>query len=282
MKPRLVLLLLVGAVTGIIISVSGCCVSWWWQERKQYERTQQLSAAMEGLELIRVETSFGNLKISGADTTDCNVTAGITGQAPTADEAKKLAEQTQIILETEGKTLVVKAEKPHLKRNRCIAVAYDIIVPKRTGINCKTSYGDIKLANIEGDIESNTSFGDVVAENISGRVQLDTSYGDIDCKQITSSDFSAKSSFGDIETVFSDSCPPALKAIITTSYGDIDMDVPLSFAGDIAVETGFGKIRTQLPISVKGEISKSRLTGKVGEGNGSLDLKTSFGSITIR
>ena len=241
-----------------------------------------MSAAMAGIERISVDTSFGDIKINGADTTDCNVTARITGHAPTAEEAKQLAEQTQIKLETDGKTLVVRADKPHLKHNRSIGIAYDIIVPKRTAIKFKTSFGSIKLKNIEGDIDSHTSFGGIDAEEISGKMRLDTSYGDVDCRQITSADFSAKSSFGKMNINFSDSCPVDLKTKITTSYGDIVMDVPSSFAGDIAVETSFGKIKTDLPIIVKGEITRTRVTGTIGDGIGKLDLKTSFGSITIK
>lgn len=282
MKGRLVSLLLVGAVAGIIISVSGCCVCWCWKGQEHYERTESLSAAMAGLERISVDTSFGDVKINGADTTDCSVTAKITGQAPTAEEAKQLAEQTQIKLETDGKTLVVRAEKPHVGHNRSIGIAYDITVPTKTAIKCKTSFGGIKLANIEGDIDSHTSFGGIDAEKIAGRMLLDTSYGKVDCKQITSADFTAKSSFGKIEVGFSDSCPANVSAKIETSYGEVDVDLPSTFAGQVSVETSFGKIKTDLPILVKGEFGKDRLTGTVGEGAGKLDLKTSFGNVTIK
>ncbi|MFH1371200.1 MAG: DUF4097 family beta strand repeat-containing protein [Planctomycetota bacterium] len=282
MKPRLVLALLAGTVGGIIILVSGCCICWGWRGQEQYERTESFSAAMEGVERISVDTSFGDIKIIGADTNDCNVIAVITGQAPTAEEAKQLAEQTRITLETDGNTLVVKVDKPHLKRNRSIGISYDIVVLKQTGIKCQSSYGYIKIVNIEGAIESHTSYGDVIADNITGRMQLETSYGDVDCKQITSSDFTAKSSFGDIAVDFSDICPEALKAGIKTSYGDIVMDAPSNFAGDVSLETSFGKIRTEVPITVKGEFGKDHLKGTIGEGAGKLDLKTSFGSVTIK
>jgi DUF4097 and DUF4098 domain-containing protein YvlB len=237
---------------------------------------------MTGLERISVDTSFGDVKINGADTTDCNVTAKITAKAPTAEEAKQLAEQTQIKLETDGKTLVIKADKPHLKHNRSIGIAYDITVPTKTIIKCKTSFGGIKLANIEGDIDAHTSFGEIDAEETNGKMQLDTSYGEVDCERITSADFTAKSSFGKIEVGFSDSCPANLSAKIETSFGEIDLRMPRNFAGHIAVETSFGKINTDLPILVKGGFGKDRLTGTIGDGPGSLDLKTSFGNVTIK
>ncbi len=282
MKSSLVSLLLIVSVVGTITGVSGCCFCWNWGGQEKYERTESLSAPMEGLEKMSVDTSFGDVKIIGKDTTKCSIVAKITGNAPTDEEARQLAEETQIKLETDGKTLAIRAEKPHLKNNRSIGVAYDITIPMKTCVNCKTSFGDVELINIEGDIDSHTSFGDVDIEKISGKMQLDTSYGDVDCKQITSADFSAKSSFGKMDIDFSDSCPADLKAKIETSYGEIDLHPPENFAGHIAVETSFGKIKTDLPILVKGEFGKDRLTGTIGKGNGLLDLKTSFGNVAIK
>jgi DUF4097 and DUF4098 domain-containing protein YvlB len=282
MNRRLASLLLAGFAVGVIIAVCGCCINFGWLNQERYERTEQVSAAMAEAEQISVDTSFGEITISGAQTNDCNVTARITGQAPTADEARALAEQTHIKLETEGKTLVVKAEKPHVRNHRSITISYDIIVPTKTSIKCKSSYGEIKLTNIRGDVTAHTSFGDIAAENITGRVQLNTSYGKVDCRQITCAEFAANSSFGDIEVSFANDCPNDLSAKITTSYGGIDADVPINFAGEVVVETSFGKIKTEVPLMIKGDLGRTRLTGTVGEGNGKLELKTSFGSVTIR
>jgi hypothetical protein len=237
---------------------------------------------MAGLEQISVDTSFGEITIKGADTTDCNVTAKITGQAPTADEAKSLAEQTQIKLETNGKTLVIKAEKPHVKHNHSIGIAYDITVPVKTSINCKTSFGEVQLENITGDVVAHTSFGQLKAKNITGKIELNTSYGEVDCREITTGDFFAKTSFGEMDIIFSDACPADMKAKIETSFGELDADIPQNFAGSITAETRFGNIKTDLPITIKGEFGKDRFSGKIGDGAGKIDLKTSFGEVTIK
>ena len=254
-----------------------------------YERTESLSASMAGLERIKIDTSFGNVKIIGTDTTECNVTAEINGQAPTLDEARQLAEQTKITLATEGKVLVFKVEKPSTSNNyiyranlRSIGISYDVTVPTRTGIKCETSFGNVELKNITGDIDAKTSFGKIDAENITGRVQLDTSYGEVDCKGITTGDFRATSSFGKMDIAFSDACPADIRAKIETSFGDVDVDIPPNFAGDVAVETSFGSVKTELPITIKGDFGKTRLNGSIGQGKGKMELKTSFGSIKIK
>jgi hypothetical protein len=247
-----------------------------------YERTESLSASMAGLERIKIDTSFGSVKIISADTTECSVTATINGQAPTLEEAKQLAEQTKITLVPEGKVLIFKVERPTLSNNRSIGVSFDVTVPARTGIKCETSFGAVELKNITGDIDAKTSFGKIYAENITGKVQLDTSYGEVDCDKITTDNFSAKSSFGKMDIDFSAACPADIRAKIETSFGDVDVAVPPNFAGDVAVETSFGSVKTDLPITVKGDFGKTKLYGSIGQGKGKIDLKTSFGSIKIK
>ena len=282
MKPRLISLLLVSCIIATVITISGCCMCWGWNGKEKYEKTESLSAPMAGIEKLSVDTSFGEVKIRGAETADCNVTARITGNAPTAEEAKHLAEQTQIKLETDGKTLVIKADKPYLGHNRSVGIAYDITVPTKTSINCKTSYGQVELKNITGNIVAHTSFGQINADNITGKIELNTSYGEVDCEKITTDDFLAKSSFGKIDIDFTDACPADMTVKVNTSFGNIKEDIPSYFAGGVIVETSFGKIKTDLPITIKGEFGKDRFSGKIGDGSGKLDLKTSFGEVTIK
>jgi DUF4097 and DUF4098 domain-containing protein YvlB len=278
MNHRLGVLLFVVVIASILV----CLVSCKRLTKERYETIQQVSAPTTGIEQLSVDTSYGDIKIKGADTNDCNVSAKITAEATNYDEAKSLAEQTKITLEPKGKTLFVRAQKPEIKDNRSIGISYTIVVPKNIGLECKTSYGNIKLANTIGDITANTSYGDIIVETVSGKLQLTTSYGKVDCKQITCADISANSSFGDLFVRFSEDSPIDLKAKISTSYGDIYADVPLNFAGDVFIDTSFGKIKTDLAIVLKGELNKSHLAGTIGHaGKGVLELKTSFGSVKI-
>jgi len=57
---------------------------------------------------------------------------------------------------------------------------------------------------------------------------------------------------------------------------------PPEFTGQVELATSHGSIKTDLPITVKGKISNKRIRGTIGEGNGMLRLKTSFGSIKIK
>lgn len=224
----------------------------------KYKRTENLSAPLEpGLNLV-AETNAGSISVTGADVNDCSVTATIFVKAPTEEEAKEIAEKVKIKAETADKTLIVKAEKPPVKKKRSIGISFEIIAPKQTDVKCSSSFGTIKLADIRGNVKAKTSSGSITAENIKGSAQLDTSFGSINCINISDGDIKLKTSSGKITLT---------KAV----FGDCD------------AHTSFGSI------------TSSELTGnslKLKSNSGSINLTevsadttnihTSFGRITCR
>jgi len=266
-----------------LAAVVGCCINIGNWCRAKVERTDHLSAPMTEVEAMSAQTSFGEVTVTGRDdVNECSVTAHITVQAPSEEEAGQILNQVQVALEPQGKTLVIKTKQPHLKSRRSIGVDLNIILPTQTRIDCSTSFGEIKITNIKGDVKAETSFGAIQAENVTGKIHLDTSHGAIRCRQIVSSDFAANTSFGEINVSFGDTGPNDITAKLTTSFGAIEVAAPPSFAGQVDSQTSFGSIKTELPLTVKGDFSKDHISGAVGEGNGKLSLNTSFGSIKIK
>ncbi|UCF00239.1 MAG: DUF4097 family beta strand repeat protein [Planctomycetota bacterium] len=274
--------IMLGCLLCLVAVTTGCCIQIGCLGRAKYERTERLSAPMEAGGTIDVETSYGWITVSGGDVKECRVTAEICAQAPSEEEAQELAEQVKIEIETLGKTMKIRAKKPRLKNNRSISVDFDITVPKETSVECESSYGSIKVVDIEGDVKGYTSYGSINTNNTNGSVDLDTSYGGIHCEAITSDDIRAGSSYGSIDIACSGLCPADVVAKVRTSYGSIDFGVPAGFAGEVEMSTSYGSIKTELPITMTGELSKKRIKGTVGKGEGRLELKTSYGSIKIR
>jgi DUF4097 and DUF4098 domain-containing protein YvlB len=262
--------------------ITGCCIQSGCWGRAKYERTERLSTPMEAAGILDVETNYGSITVSGGDVKECSVTAEICARAPSEKEAQELAEQVKIEIETFGRTVKIWAKKPRLKNNRSISVDFDITVPKETSVECESSYGSIKIADIKGDIKADTSYGSVNTDNTNGSMELNTSYGGIHCEAITSDEIRVRSSYGDIDIVSSALCPAELTAKARTSYGNIDFVVPAGFGGEVEMSTSYGSIKTELAITIKGELSKKRITGTIGEGDGRLELETSYGSIKIR
>jgi hypothetical protein len=301
-------------VIGCNINIGGCSMG-----NEKFERTEEHTLLMQGIEAIDVDTLFGSVTIIGAETSECQVEAKLTARAPSVEEAEQIAQQTEIKIEPDGATLKISVEHPHLKNNRSVGVSFDITMPKSVAakvrssfgsvtvsdieanvkadtsfaaVNCsnvtgevdlKTSYGSIKCENIEsGLVRAHTSFSSITCNNVTAPVDLQTSYGSINCKDLTSNQIEAHSSFGSVEIECSEKTNPELQADVSTSYGSIKFKAPSNFSGSVDAGTSFGSIDTLLPVTISGQIGKDRVSGTVGSGSGRLKLQTSFGSIKIK
>ncbi|MFB0555194.1 MAG: DUF4097 domain-containing protein [Phycisphaerae bacterium] len=279
----------------LLLIFSGCDIQIGDWGRAKYERTVQQQAPLAPGSTVVAQTSSGSITITGAEVTDCSVVAQIRVQAPTEEEAQEIAEQVEIKLEPVGQTLTVKAEKPPKRGRRSISISYDITVPKQTNIDCTSSYGAIKLSNIDGDVKGKTSSGSISAEDIQGSAQLDTSYGPVTCRNITGDNIQLKSSSGSIraETIVG-------SVNLNTSYGSITCD-DIS-GGDVKLKTSSGNIRLSKAYcedydlhTSYGSINADELTGstvKLHSSSGGIyvteasadtaDISTSYGRINCR
>ncbi|MHC4727338.1 MAG: DUF4097 family beta strand repeat-containing protein [Planctomycetota bacterium] len=268
MKKNYMIILALGFCFCLLLTVSGCVIhigDWPGDRpRAKYEKTIKAQAPLESGSILVANTSYGSITVSGADTTDCSVLATIRVQAPSEEEAAEIAEKVKIELELAGKTLTVRADKPHLKKKRSISISYQITVPAQTNIECTNSYGSIEC------------------KNINGQIQADTSYGGVNCREIISGELNVSSSYGNIDIEYSDLSPAEIQADVSNSYGSIDFTTPPGFTGQVELSTSYGSVKTDLPITIQGRISNQRIKGTIGEGNGKLILKTSYGSIGIR
>jgi hypothetical protein len=281
MKKNYKIGLAIGLCFFSLLAVSGCVQFGNWP-RAKYEKTIRLQAPLESGSTVVAKTNYGSIKAGGADTADCNVVATIRVQAPTGEEAAEIAEKVNIQLKPAGKTLMVRADKPHVKNNRSISISYQITVPVQTNIECASSYGSIELADTSGYVKAHTTYGSIDCDSINGQIQADTTYGSVDCRKIISDELTAGSTYGNIDIEYSDTAPAQIQTKVSTSYGSIDFTAPTGFTGRVELATSYGSVKTDLPIVVRGSISSKRIEGTIGEGNGKLSLKTSYGSISLR
>ena len=270
-------------VCGVLMTV-GCDIEEFGNCKRRFkeEKVVELKAPLANNSTVRAQTNYGSITVKGADVADCAVVAKIVVQSPVEAEVAELMQQVKIELEQAGDVLTVKADKPILKKNRSIGISYTITVPTQTNLECKTCYGSLDFSDIAGDIVANTSYGSIECKNTIGKMQLDTSYGNVDCEEVLANDLKISTSYGDINVICSQKTSSGMKVSARTSYGSINFDSPTGFAGSVNLETSHGSISTDLPVTVKGKINKKRITGTVGQGDGNLVLRTSYGSINLK
>jgi DUF4097 and DUF4098 domain-containing protein YvlB len=277
-RSRLVIILL-----AVSVLTAGCTINFGGGgSRKKYKKTVNLQAPLAAGSTLKANTSFGNITATGSEVADCNVIATICGQAPTKEEAKEIVEQVMLTLEMSGGRMKIKADKPRLKNNRSIGITYKISLPLTSSLNFGTSYGNIKIENIEGNIDAKSSFGSINCKNVAGDIKLNTSYGNVKCGKIASKNLNIHTSFGSVKAVYLDKAGGDINAKLNTSYGSVELITPNAFAGNVDLSASYGSIKTDLPITIVGKIRKDKVTGSVGNGKGSISAHSSFGSINIK
>ncbi len=100
----------------------------------KYTLVVERSAPLSAGRCFDAKTHNGSIAVTGADVAGCRVTATIVGRAASEEQAKKLAEQTSIRLEPDGKKLKTRIDKPHTSMNQSVSVSLDVTLPVETDI----------------------------------------------------------------------------------------------------------------------------------------------------
>ncbi len=219
-----------------IALVAGCDFEFANWSQARFETTVNRQAPLAANGTLDVATQAGSITITGADVADCNVKATIIARAPTEEEARQLAQQVEIRLESTEDTLKIRADKPDLTQNRSIAINYAITAPRTINVLCASSYGSLSVAGIEGVVKGKTSSGSVKAERIKGDIDLNTSYGSITCKHVAGQTVLLRSSSGSLAVADLQG-----SAKLETSYGSITCEE--SSGGNLELKTSSGRIK---------------------------------------
>jgi hypothetical protein len=270
-----------------------------YKPRKKYERTVQVSAPMQADNLFKAQTHNGYINVTGADVNQCGLTAAITAQAETVEDAQRIAEAVEIKLIPSDSGLATKIEKPRLARGESIGVNLDAVVPIQTSIDILSRNGALTIKNLTGQLNGITHNGKVVVEKISGTTKLKTHNGEITCKGISgntelkthngqlnceevSGDIKLLTHNGSVKVLYSPTALPVCDISIVTYNNWINLTTPPNLSAKVEAETHNGSVNTDLPVTVIGKVSKKKLTGTIGTGEGKLYLETYNGSIKIK
>lgn len=243
----------------VYVPVACCCD---YENKAKFEKTERLSAPCAPGKILCLQNKIGEISVTGADVSECNVTAIITAKAETEEQAEKLAGQVSVKLEPSGDKLYIKVETPDDKTKCSITVDFDITVPKQTALQLENNVGEIKIADITRTI------------------RVESNVGAVSCKEITS-DVEVKTNVGQVIVLYSKTAPAACSANVKTDVGEIDFTAPSDLSAQVNLSANLGSIETNLPLTVKGMLNQ-KSSGTVGKGEGSVILKTNVGSIKIK
>ncbi len=131
-----------------------------------------------------------------------------------------------------------------------------------------TSNGAVRVDVVDGDAFAKSSNGDIVVSEVSGQLEASTSSGSVDV-QFPGTVTSVKTAYGRVR--IGDAASGSLR--LETSYGEIEVGVPVGTAAWLDVSSGHGAVHSEL---------------EAGDGPGDSDrtvevrARTTYGDILIR
>jgi hypothetical protein len=248
MRTRIVRIVLL-CLASQVFAVSGCysTVTTLAKSSAKYKENRSLSCDFKSDSKLVVRNEAGPITVSPGDVQNCQVKARVYVLARRKAEAREIGQAVQVRAEPNDGMVRIVVDTPHLEDKQNVWVDLKILIPQEAR----------------------------------GALDLETEAGRIACRKITSQNVVAKSSFGAIDIVCSETCPADIDADAQTEFGKVRFKAPPDFRGEIDLGTEFGSTRTAIPI-VQGESSRGSKKGSTGDGNGRLRLHTSFGSVRLR
>jgi DUF4097 and DUF4098 domain-containing protein YvlB len=147
----------------------------------------------------------------------------------------------------------------------------------QASLKISTASGDIEVSDCSGDLAFQTVSGDVSA-SLSGNVRGQTVSGDIDIKAGKPGEIKINSTNGDIQ--INGQISESNDSVITTVSGDVSIGLAGGSSAMIEAGTLSGDIDCGLELTESRKSSRS-LSGRLGDGRGSLKVKTVSGDIEI-
>ena len=200
------------------------------------------------------------------------------GRSVTVDATIRQPDDVNYSVELDGDTVKAVATAGRQNINPSPGVSLVITAPSTATLKLDTSNGHIEVDGVGTGGVLESSNGRLTLKSVAGRFVLATSNG-----RITIEDF-----FGEIDGAtsngrieFSGTLEDDSENKLRTSKGSITINVGEDANVRVDAETSNGDVNVEIPLDAA-TIEDDRVVGDIGDGDATLQLRTSNGSVTIR
>ncbi|MFA4924053.1 MAG: DUF4097 family beta strand repeat-containing protein [Ignavibacteriaceae bacterium] len=145
-------------------------------------------------------------------------------------------------------------------------------------LNLESPYSPMELRNIKGAIKINGTSATIYGEKISGDFNIQTAYSKIFVRELSSKNIFIKDQSNQVDLKL---ITVPTEADIKNDYGNVTVEMPVGFSGEVNLSAAYGNISSNLPLENKKTSSSNTASGKVGTGNGKINIETKSANITL-
>ena len=272
-------------------------------------REIRLPLTLQEGQLLRVENGSGHITIL-PDTAESYVIARARVRGATQEDAKAKADAYTLLVENSEHSVEIK--QPH---ETGLDVDLEIFVAATPAIEVKSEAGNVtvrdtknscrisstdgrmELAGLAGTVEVDAYSGDVyiencaatnvLVENKAGNISVDRTTGNMNLRS-ASGNISIRASSGKtiaVEAVSGDISidvnePVTGSMSVRTVNGNAWISVPDGSDARVAVTTLRGMAQTSIDLQDRAQ-NDQRITGRLGDGNGTIDISAVTGNVTL-
>lgn len=272
-------------------------------------REVRLPLSLKAGQLLKIENGSGHITVT-PDAVESYVIAHVKVRGANQDDAKAKADKYTLVVENSDHAVEIK--QPH---ETGLDVDLEIFVAATPAIEVKSEAGHvtikdtknscritstdgrIDLSGLEGPIEIQAYSGDVYIDNSNAsNILVENKAGNISVEKVTGN-MNLRSASGNISIRGSSGKTIAVEAV----SGDISIDVVEPVTGSMSVRTVNGNAWISIPdgsdarvavTTLRGMAETSielddraqndqRITGRLGEGNGTIDISAVTGNVSL-
>ena len=252
------------------------------EKKKNYSKSYPLS----GNDKIKLDNSFGEMKITTWEKNEVKVDVAITVRANTDETAQKLLDNIKIQDGKEGNGVYFKTNINNNKHwgsnhddddeedgdkkgkgknhNTSMEINYTVYMPAGNPIEAANSFGPMIVPDLSGVAEITSKFGNLTCGKLSNNKELSVEFGKATIKHINGGEVSIKFSDAEINKLSGEvkasfefskgatiSIDNSLKSLeIKNSYSTVELELSKDFSGDFDIKTSFGSFKNNTDFKI--------------------------------
>ncbi len=272
-------------------------------------RKIEMPLGLDAGKSLRIENHCGDVKIVGGFS-EGHVVAVAKIKGSSVEDARDKANGYTLVIEESEELVLIK--QPDMSG---LSVDLNIQIPEKRFVEVKADAGDISILDTKSGARVTSRSGDIHLRQLNGTVEVTAYSGDLKVEDVKTPNLTIESKSGDISltrvegNINARTASGDLKVVqscgktisIEAVSGDVHVDLDTPVTGSLNVRTVSGDslvsvvdgsdCRVSLS-TLRGEVTSSvsldeeaksdqRITGRLGDGKGSLDVSAVTGNVTL-
>ena len=212
-------------------------------------------------QVFTLDAINGTVDLIGVPGSNSVIVTGLRRvRSESVSDAEQYLQDLQVLVSSSGSEVYVETEQPDETFGRGYDVFYQIEVPDHWRVNIDHVNGNVVLDSLFGTASVNAVNGDLLVREINGSLDADLVNGRITATAIVPVDGYCR-----LETV----------------NGLIDLSVPVNTSAMVNLDVVNGTMQINNLQLQQTNTSNQSISGRLGDGRGSIDLETVNGNIFL-